>query len=86
MTGYGFAQTPATTPGQPAQNRSTESEIEFIKEYIKAFPSFESHYSRSHSSKKYLSSNLNIVKINDLYQEKCSVERQVARSISTFKT
>jgi hypothetical protein len=46
MTGYGFAQTPATTPRQPAQNRSTKSEIEFIKEYIKAFTSFESHYSR----------------------------------------
>lgn len=42
-----------------------------ILDHIKMFPAFESHYSRSHTSKKYLSSELSISKMFRLYTDYC---------------
>jgi len=40
--------------------------------HIQSFPAFESHYSRKNTSRLYLSQNLNIQKMFDLYKEQCS--------------
>ena len=43
-----------------------------VEQHIASFPVNESHYTRSHSSSvKYLSSDLNLNKMYDLYVEKC---------------
>ena len=46
--------------------------IKFIEDHIRSFPVNESHYTRAHSeSRQYLSANLNIRKMYDLYVERC---------------
>ena len=40
-----------------------------IKEHIRSFPSKESHYSRKDTSRKYLSSELSVAKMHELYLE-----------------
>lgn len=48
--------------------KTSESDIAFVKEFIKRFPAYESHYRQSHTSIKYLSPFLNIQK---MYREYC---------------
>lgn len=48
-----------------------EKEKDFIRTHINQFPSYESHYSRSHSQKKYLQSHLSISQMYRLYKEEC---------------
>lgn len=43
-----------------------------IRDHIAMFPAYKSHYSRSHTSKKYLSPDLSIAKMYRLYLEYCS--------------
>jgi len=51
--------------------------IKFIEDHIRSFPVNESHYTRAHSeSRQYLSANLNIRKMYDLYVERCGNMRQ----------
>ena len=38
-----------------------------IREYIRSFPQTESHYCRKQSRRNYLSAELNLGKLNDLY-------------------
>nr|XP_047139760.1 uncharacterized protein LOC124815282 [Hydra vulgaris] len=55
-------------------NKICEEKIEFVKEHIRTFPKYTSHYSRTitHApNRKYLSSNLNIKKLYNLYKESC---------------
>lgn len=58
-----------------AENRKayclTEHELHVIKQHIMSFPSSESHYSRERSSKKFLSSDLSVAKMYELYIEQC---------------
>lgn len=50
-------------------NKFSDEKLSAIKNHINSFPAYESHYSRRHSSKKYLSSNLSISKMHELYCE-----------------
>lgn len=50
-------------------NKLTESKLKEIEWHINKFPAYESHYSRKRSSKKYLSSDLTIAKMYDLYSK-----------------
>ena len=51
-------------------NKIPDSIREQVKDHIKSFPSNESHYSRKHTSHKYLASELNVVIMHDLYLQK----------------
>jgi hypothetical protein len=42
-----------------------------VIEHINSFPKVESHYRRAHTSKGYFKPSLNLLKIYDLYEEKC---------------
>ena len=39
-----------------------------VKDHILSFPNYESHYCRERTSKKYLSSDLSITKMYDMYK------------------
>ncbi|XP_062554040.1 uncharacterized protein LOC134219336 [Armigeres subalbatus] len=46
----------------------------YIEDHIKSFPAYFSHYTRENTAKKYLSSDLNIAKMYELYVSKCNAE------------
>ena len=51
--------------------------IQFIEDHIRSFPVNDSHYIRAHSeSRQYLSANLSIHKMYDLYVETCGGMKQ----------
>ncbi|XP_055523150.1 uncharacterized protein LOC129717309, partial [Wyeomyia smithii] len=52
----------------------SQDHLEFIRKQIMSFPAYSSHYSREKSDKLYLSSDLNICRIYELYQEQCAKE------------
>ena len=60
-----------------AKQRIATERITFIEDHIRSFPVNESHYTRAHSeSRQYLSANLNIRKMYDLYVERCGNMKQ----------
>ncbi|XP_014257000.1 uncharacterized protein LOC106670860 [Cimex lectularius] len=62
-----------------------EAQINFIKEHIKAFPAVQSHYCRKSSEFKYLSSELNIRTMYNLYKEKCQEQNQKPGCFETYR-
>lgn len=55
-----------------SHKKVSQDHIEFIRKHIDSFPAYSSHYSRESSEKRYLSSDLTIQTMYDLYREKCS--------------
>ena len=65
----------------PGSSRKTdEDKIKVVREHILSFPACESHYTRSHhtSGRKYLSADLDIRKMYELYVKKCD-ENNISR-------
>jgi hypothetical protein len=60
---------------RPANATSSEN-IDHIKNHINLFPRVESHYCRKDSRKLYLSSDLSISKLYDLYKNGYCIEKQ----------
>lgn len=52
-------------------NRLSDEKVAEVRAHIAKFPAYESHYGRSHSSKKYLPSDLSISKMYKLYVAEC---------------
>jgi hypothetical protein len=60
-----------------SRRKTEESLIIAVKEHIQSFPAFSSHYTRCHNPhRKYLSPDLNIRKMYNLYLEKCENDKQ----------
>ena len=57
-------------------NKTPCDDRQYILNHINSFPVVESHYCRKHSSKRYLSSSLSVVKMYDLYKEKALNENR----------
>lgn len=68
------------------KNKLSDSQIAFIKSHIQSFPAYESHYCRSHSSKKYLSSDLSISKMHKLYCDQYKSTVSITKYSSIFHT
>ena len=47
----------------------SDEKINLMKDHIKGFPVMESHYTREATNRKFLSSNLNIAKVYDIFLE-----------------
>ncbi|XP_056637703.1 uncharacterized protein LOC130445840 [Diorhabda sublineata] len=62
-----------------------EKEKDFIRRHINQFPSYESHYSRSHSQKKYLPSHLSISQMYRLYKEECVINNVSPQKESMYR-
>nr|CAH7716593.1 unnamed protein product [Callosobruchus chinensis] len=55
---------------EPA-NKTPDAKIQMVRDHINSFPSYQSHYTRSHNSnRKYLDSKLNLRLMYGLYKEK----------------
>lgn len=66
------------------KNKKTE-ERNFIRQFIDAYPKYESHYSRKRSKKLYLPSNLNIKKMYDEYKDLKKKASETHVSYDVFK-
>lgn len=65
--------------------QTDEKDKQIIRNHINMFPSFESHYSRSHSEKKYLNLDLSISKLYRLYKNNCDDIKTNAQSELTYR-
>lgn len=56
---------------EPA-NKTTDDDLARVKQHIEEFPKYQSHYSRqSNPNRQYLSPDLNVSKMFQMYVEKC---------------
>lgn len=58
-----------------ALNKTSTTNIDFVKEHINSFPRVESHYCRKDTSKLYLPSDLNKAKMYRLYKHNFCTEK-----------
>jgi len=65
--------------------KTDEKDKQIIRNHINMFPSFESHYSRSHSEKKYLNPDLSISKMYRLYKNYCEDIKTNAQSEPMYR-
>ena len=62
-------------------NKTSEEDILCVREHIKSFPVYESHYSRADNpNRQYLSPHLSITQMYYLYKEVCTQEEKRAVS------
>lgn len=67
-------------------NRQVDAEhANYIQKHIKSFPSEESHYSRKKSSCLYLSSDLDIRQMYQLYQNQCGLDNLIPVHYNTYR-
>ena len=53
-------------------NKTADDKMQFVKDHIKSFPKYHSHYSRKQNpNKQYLSPSLDLAKMYKLYKAKC---------------
>ena len=65
--------------------QSDRSLREYVERHIDRFPRMESHYCRKKTSYQYLSPDLSLIKMYELYQQECSKENTTAASLSRYK-
>lgn len=53
----------------PPANKTKDTEIEAVRQFIDSIPKYESHYGRSDSERKYLHHSLNLSKLYHEYKE-----------------
>ena len=69
---------------EPKHKLSAERH-QFIKNRIESFPVVESHYCRADTSRKYLEPGLSVIKMHELYKEKCEEEHLTPVSSQTYR-
>lgn len=63
----------------------SQEHLSYIKQHILSFPAYSSHYTREKSSRLYLSSDLSIRRMYELYQNKCAVDNLVPVHYNTYR-
>lgn len=66
---------------QPA-NKISEEVRQHVRNHISKFPTYESHYSRERTKKKYLGNHLNLSRMYSLYLEECKESGVGSESIA----
>lgn len=57
-------------------NKIPVEKLEVIRQHIRSFPAYESHYTRAHNpGRKYLAEHLNIREMYNLYKGFCSEQQ-----------
>lgn len=77
--------TPTPPRKKIAKNKTSEEDMDFIRNHINSFPKIESHYRRAETSKQYLESNLNMARMYSLYCEKCEDEGRKSASETVYR-
>jgi hypothetical protein len=77
----------ASKAGKHVKSKISNERKNFVIEHIDSIPRVYSHYCRSDTSKQYFESSLNIVKLYELYKEKCenSVSPKISVKISFYR-
>lgn len=65
--------------------KAKHEDTQFIKDFVKRLPKYESHYNKIQSTKKYLHPSWNIKKLHTQYQAFCLKEKRNAMSLSYFR-
>lgn len=60
----------------PSYRKTNPEDVEAVKGFIRAIPCYESHYGRSSSKKKYLSPELNVIKLYREYRNLIEFKNQ----------
>lgn len=71
--------------GKFPTNKTSESDMLFVKEFINSFPTYESHYKIVRTNLKYLSPFLNIKRMYKEYCLKCNFKRRKPLSEWKFR-
>lgn len=71
--------------GQISFKKTRERDVIFLKNFIKKFPSYYSHYGSSKSDKKFLHPNLNIKRMYKEYSIVCDFEKRKILSEWKFR-
>lgn len=66
-------------------NKSNHDDKNYLIQFIKKFPAYESHYCRHHTAKKYLSPNLNMSLMYDEYKKSCELDKKKILSLFVFR-
>ena len=69
----------------PSGNKISDDDAKFITDHILSFPRVESHYCRSSTNKQYLSPELNIAKMYELYKQRCKEECRKTFSHESYR-
>lgn len=69
----------------PAANKTSVEAKQGVKDFINRFPSYESHYGRAKSKKKYLNPNLDVRKMYKMYEEVCTTNEEKPVSEHIFR-
>lgn len=69
------------TPG----NKTPKEDEQFVHAHIQSFPVIDSHYTRKNTKRKYLSPELNITKMYQLYKEECVRSNKKAVTSSLYR-
>ncbi|XP_055627676.1 uncharacterized protein LOC129769426 isoform X3 [Toxorhynchites rutilus septentrionalis] len=68
-----------------SSRKVTVEHASYIKNHIRSFPSEESHYGREKSSCLYLSSDLDIRRMYQLYQNQCDMDNLIPVHYNTYR-
>lgn len=71
--------------GQFPTRKTKERDLKFLKNFIRKFPCYSSHYGALQSNKKYLNPNLNIKRIYKEYCLVCQLRKKVIVSFWKFR-
>lgn len=68
-----------------SQKALHESDLIYIEQHIRSFPAYTSHYARERSDKLYLSSDLSISRMHELYKIKCLEDNKQPVQYNTYR-
>ncbi|XP_065090549.1 uncharacterized protein LOC135711607 [Ochlerotatus camptorhynchus] len=71
--------------GNCSRKQISPEHADYIIKHIKSFPAEESHYGREKSSRLYLSSDLNVQRMYELYQDQCGVDNFIPVHYNTYR-
>lgn len=63
----------------------SQERLKHMRNHILSFPAYSSHYTREKSSRLYLSSDLNIRRLYELYQDKCSTDNLLPVHYNSYR-
>lgn len=66
-------------------NKTNLEDTNYLKEFIRKFPVYESHYCRHHTTKKYLPPNLNMSLMYAEYKRCCETDKRKISSLFVFR-
>ncbi|XP_058821270.1 uncharacterized protein LOC131683363 [Topomyia yanbarensis] len=68
-----------------SQKTLHESDLNYIEQHIRSFPAYTSHYARERTEKLYLSSDLSVNRMHNLYKVKCREDNKQPVQYCTYR-